>query len=234
MSYCVNCGVELDDSAAKCALCNTPVINPNKQEKSEDVITPFASETYIPNEVTKRFVAGLISAVMIIPNIVCFFLNIFFFTQSFWSLYICATSFFLWIIFVFPFFTKKLKPFLMWGFDTVASALYLWILSYLLAGEWFFNCALPTVIFNSFLVLTYMLWTRKKKRHWVYKLFYIFTCLAVSIFISSALVSAATDLVIILEIGIIVSLCLITVVAFLCYCYLSKGIRRWIKKRFFV
>lgn len=28
MSYCVNCGVELDASASECPLCNTPVINP--------------------------------------------------------------------------------------------------------------------------------------------------------------------------------------------------------------
>ena len=28
MSYCVNCGVELDKDAAKCPLCQTPVVNP--------------------------------------------------------------------------------------------------------------------------------------------------------------------------------------------------------------
>ena len=32
MSYCVNCGVELDPSLKKCPLCNTPVINPNELE----------------------------------------------------------------------------------------------------------------------------------------------------------------------------------------------------------
>ena len=31
MSYCVNCGVELDSSAEKCVLCNTVVINPDTQ-----------------------------------------------------------------------------------------------------------------------------------------------------------------------------------------------------------
>ena len=28
MSYCVNCGVELDVSAHACPLCGTPVVNP--------------------------------------------------------------------------------------------------------------------------------------------------------------------------------------------------------------
>ena len=30
MSYCVNCGVELEKGAKKCPLCGTEVINPNE------------------------------------------------------------------------------------------------------------------------------------------------------------------------------------------------------------
>ena len=30
MSYCVNCGVELDASLKSCPLCHTPVINPRE------------------------------------------------------------------------------------------------------------------------------------------------------------------------------------------------------------
>ena len=30
MSYCVNCGVELDKTCSVCPLCNTRVINPNQ------------------------------------------------------------------------------------------------------------------------------------------------------------------------------------------------------------
>ena len=38
MSYCVNCGVELDNSTLKCPLCDTPVINPNilKNQKEKE------------------------------------------------------------------------------------------------------------------------------------------------------------------------------------------------------
>ena len=31
MSYCVNCGVELERNAGECPLCNTPVVNPREQ-----------------------------------------------------------------------------------------------------------------------------------------------------------------------------------------------------------
>lgn len=37
MSYCVNCGVELDKTCAVCPLCNTPVYNPNQPV---DVVSP--------------------------------------------------------------------------------------------------------------------------------------------------------------------------------------------------
>lgn len=30
MSYCVNCGVELDSTASFCPLCRTPVVNPRQ------------------------------------------------------------------------------------------------------------------------------------------------------------------------------------------------------------
>ena len=39
MSYCVNCGVELDSTAQKCALCDTPVYNPSQKEE-KNVHTP--------------------------------------------------------------------------------------------------------------------------------------------------------------------------------------------------
>ena len=35
MSYCVNCGVELDPSAGICPLCHTPVVNPGRPVDEE-------------------------------------------------------------------------------------------------------------------------------------------------------------------------------------------------------
>ena len=43
MSYCVNCGVELDASATKCPLCDTPVYNP-KAPEPEKQPSPFPKE----------------------------------------------------------------------------------------------------------------------------------------------------------------------------------------------
>ena len=100
MSYCVNCGVELDKSASKCALCSTPVVNPNIPVPDTSR-PPFSSEEHMPKEVTIRLVSIIASMVIVVPNIVCMLINAIFFKGSFWSLYLASTSFLLWVIFLF-------------------------------------------------------------------------------------------------------------------------------------
>ena len=60
MSYCVNCGVELDRSAKACPLCNTPVINPNELQRKEQK-TPFPQEKGQVETVNKKDMGILIS-----------------------------------------------------------------------------------------------------------------------------------------------------------------------------
>ena len=44
MSYCVNCGVELDASLESCPLCHTPVINLSDLQKFKKT-TPYPTQT---------------------------------------------------------------------------------------------------------------------------------------------------------------------------------------------
>ena len=63
MSYCVNCGVELDGTAAFCPLCQAPVRNPY-QPVDRDSPSPFPVE---PSEVPlppQRAAAALVSAML--------------------------------------------------------------------------------------------------------------------------------------------------------------------------
>ena len=160
MSYCVNCGVELDASAKKCALCSTPVMNPNITEP-ENVKAPFSETPHIPKKIKTRFVALLASMIILVPNIVCLLINVFIFSDAFWSLYISATSFLVWAIFVLPFFTeKKARPYLMWCFDTISVALYVWF--FFAVGneniDWYLKGMLPIILVISALVLIFMIW----------------------------------------------------------------------------
>ena len=71
MSYCVNCGVELERSQKSCPLCSTPVINPNDNIEV-NVIPPYPIDS-VKSIVRKlRKAAGLlITIILVIPLIVC-------------------------------------------------------------------------------------------------------------------------------------------------------------------
>lgn len=43
MSYCVHCGVELEENLKQCPLCNTPVYDPSKRPDMVKA-APFPSE----------------------------------------------------------------------------------------------------------------------------------------------------------------------------------------------
>lgn len=234
MSYCVNCGVELDKSTEKCVLCDTVVLNPNETEK-EKPEPPFAREAHIPESISQKFVAYVISMVMLIPNIVCLLFNATVFPGAFWSLYIFATSFLAWVVFVFPFFTKKRKPYLMWAFDTLAVLFYFYF--FYAMGEsknnWFFYVALPVVLTASLQMLIYMLWAIGKKRHVILKTLHLFVDFAIFSLISGLVVSVGLSLKIAGIIGIIVFVSCLCIIAFLVYCYNSKSMRRYLSKRIF-
>jgi hypothetical protein len=226
--------VELDKSAEKCVLCNTAVLNPNDEGK-EKPEPPFARESHIPKSTSQKFVAYVISMVMLIPNIVCLIFNATIFHDSFWSLYVFATSFLVWIIFVFPFFTKKRKPYLMWALDTATVLLYFYFFYIMNVSQlnWFSFVALPVVLTASLQMLVYMLWAIGKKRHIILKTLHLFIDFAIFALISGLFAAYGLSLEIAGIIGVIVFVSCLCIVAFLVYCYNSKSMRRYLSKRFF-
>lgn len=241
MSYCVNCGVELDKSAKKCALCSTAVINPNEKENEsgKEPLPPFSSEAYVPDELSpkmkKRIAVATVSTVMFIPNIVCLMLNIFVFKGSFWAIGVVSTSLFLWSAFVLPFLTKKPRPYIMWAADSIMAYFNALVYVWLFGGEayLFTHLLLPAIAVNSFLILLYMLWY-KKERHIILKLAFVFLGLAVSGLVCGYLVSYSGLSQLGTVIGIICLISFLAIFGFFIYCYSSKSLRRWISKRLFV
>ena len=235
MSYCVNCGVELESAAKKCALCETPVINPNiKEENSEP---SFSSEVLeITKNKKKKLFATLASTVIAIPQIVCFLINLFVYKGIWWSLHIIGAGCLAWVIFILPFFLEKMRVYLMWLFDTVAVVIYAFIVYNLtdIGGICELKGVVLIILLNSALVLSYILWVRARKRHWVLKVLYIVCCVAVSSIGVGSILSFLCSVKYAFELGIICFASLIAIVAFLSYCYSSKTIRKWLSKRLFV
>lgn len=234
MSYCVNCGVELDFTAKKCALCNTPVINPNIKQEIVDE-KPFSDNLSIPAAVKKRFIAFAVSVTMLVPNIVMFFLNVFFIRGSLWSAYVFSSSLLFWFIFVFPFFMKKSRPYLMWLVDTLAAVLYSYFIL-VLSGSAFsvLNCVIATLIFVSFSVLLLIFWLRRKKRHWTAITFFLLLESTVVSLLSGIIVSVLVDNFKMFVAGIVIAVCTFVLMCFFIYCNRSKHIRAWLNKAFYV
>lgn len=233
MSYCVHCGVELDKCARKCALCNTPVIDPNIKINEENHEKPFSDEIHIPNNIQRRFIAYIITMVMLIPDIILFLVNVCFYRQQHWSLYIMATTLLAWGIFVFPFYTKKLKPYLMWAVDTVAVSAYAYFF-FLLGKEnaGVFLSVFVIIAMLSIASLILIIWMRKKKRHWSGICVHILTDATIVSFVAGYFVSVFVKITSFFYIGLICAICFFALAMFFVYCNRSKRLREWLNKAF--
>ena len=234
MSYCVNCGVELDASAKKCVLCDTVVVNPAKGESKTEAAAPFSDEVYMPKTVKARFFAGLVSLIMLVPNMACLLVNALILKDGFWSAHILSLSLLVWVIFVLPLFKKDRKTYFMWAFDSVAVGAYtFFLMNKLNLHQWYLICALPIIVLISVMVLFYIIWVRRKKRSGILKALAICTEVALTFLFSGVLLSVCAGLEYVAEIGIIVFSCIVAVVAFLAYCYKSESMRKWLSKKLF-
>lgn len=77
MSYCVNCGVELDATAAACPLCNTKVYNPN-QPVATEVPTPYPTVKGAVEPVKAKEFTILMTIILLTTAVVCVLLNVFY------------------------------------------------------------------------------------------------------------------------------------------------------------
>lgn len=234
MSYCVNCGVELDGSASKCVLCDTPVYHPFKKDE-KDVSTPFSDIPVVPQNMKKKFVALIISYILLIPNIVCVLINLFTSPETLWFIFVVSTSLLLWVVLVFPFLSKKLHPYMMWAFDTVAVALYTFVFHAQSFGgdKWYFGIALPIILIVSACVLAFIYWDRRRKHHWTSKVLHIFIDLVISLSVASACFFL-NDHLIKAEVCLIIDVCCLALVFFWLYANKSKKVRAWLSRKVFV
>ena len=108
MSYCVNCGVELDPSLKKCPLCNTPVINPNELE-GLTYEPPFPTVKGQVDPVKRKDLFLFTIVVLLATSLSCLALNLFVYSRSLWSLFIIGICLVL-FVFLLPAFIQNKFP----------------------------------------------------------------------------------------------------------------------------
>ena len=155
MSYCVNCGVELDETASFCPLCHTPVYNPN-QPVNEAAPKPFPTERKEVPPSSKLPIAILISTVLASVAVCCGILNLFLKTQHTWSLYVIGAAIMLWIWTVPPLLHHKKDTFrLQLLADVLAIAVYVSLIAVDLDGwDWYLHLSSIALVIGSSGVFT--------------------------------------------------------------------------------
>lgn len=160
MSYCVNCGVELEQSLQICPLCNTPVINPNERNK-EAPPSPYPTNKGQVESVKRKDLGILLSVVLTATSVTCLLLNVLVFNVSLWSLLVIGICICL-FVFTFPaVFYSKTPLYISLLADGVAVAIYLFMISRLTHGDvWFWQLGLPIVILLTGMMEIYTLLAR--------------------------------------------------------------------------
>lgn len=245
MSYCVNCGVELDKSATKCALCSAPVINPFEPEPVAAM--PYSERLEIPSGVRRKYVSFIITIVLLIPNIVCLLINFLFPSSGIWSIYVASSSILFWILFILPFIiecksgsraesrSKKLYPHTLISLDTAATLLYVFVFYMAKHGSgWYLPVAVPMILLLFAGVEFLAIWSQQKKREWPSVSIAVFSEIGIYSLCSGYLIDRYTSTATAFEVALIILLSCASLIVFFSAVAHSKRFRAWLSRKFFV
>ena len=150
MSYCVNCGVELDSTASFCPLCRTPVVNP-RQPVDTGSSPPFPTERREVPPASKAELAILVSSMLASVAVCCGLLNLVLRSGHIWL--------------VPPLLLRTMHLYLRLSADVLAVALYVFLISVDLDGSaWYWHLALPIILLlgAALLFLGFMMGARPR------------------------------------------------------------------------
>lgn len=163
MSYCVNCGVELEETEEKCILCGCEVNNP-MQPLKKDGPRPYPDKTdAMTKRANRRFTGLILSFLFVLPALICFFLNILYFNKILWSIYVIGSFAVLWTCIVIPILYRTIRSWVYLFFDFLAAGIFLFFVDFTLYEyNWFFRLALPILVLAWVLVEALVLFSQKK------------------------------------------------------------------------
>lgn len=153
MSYCVNCGVELDRSERICPLCSVEVQNP-LQPFDDQAERPYADK---PDPVivrtNRRFIAEIISIILAFPALLCAAVNVSLDGQLTWSLTVIGALLVAWTLAV-PFYLYRRATLSKLFFPVLAAVLLYLLLIFARLGDLntYLTLALPLAMLPACLL----------------------------------------------------------------------------------
>ena len=149
MSYCVQCGVKLEQSLKKCPLCHTPVINPNELIAGAfpSGTGPFSTVKGEVEPMKKRDLGLWLTLVFGSTALACGILNLFVFDHNYWSIPVVGACIVMWIFFCPRMFLPQIPIYLNLLATAVSVVFYEFSITFMTSNDrWFFEISLPTTL----------------------------------------------------------------------------------------
>lgn len=152
MSYCVNCGVELEKSEKHCPLCGVEVINPARPY-DDKAVRPYPKRLDPINaRINRQFIASVLTICMAFPAVLCLAINLSLSGSLSWSLYVTGALVVIWTavvpayLFRRPSLTRLFLPVL------ISLSLYLLLIAQMQKdSSWYLTLALPIILVSAIL-----------------------------------------------------------------------------------
>lgn len=180
MSYCVNCGVELDASARECPLCNTPIVNPLEYSRKDDPpgrkASPFPRKKGQVESVNRKDLGVLLSTVVLATAVTCGLLNLLVFRAGRWSVAVIGACVILWVMMVPLVIYRRMPVYFSLLLDGASVALYLYMLTFQIGSSgWFWGLGLPITGLVTVIAEVFTLCIRRFPRSFLTVSLYLFT-----------------------------------------------------------
>ena len=161
MSYCVECGVRLDETLLICPLCHTRVINPNRPDQ-EGIDNPYPEKIEeVINRMDRGYARQLSLIAALIPMMTVLIINIIFGGGP-WSLYVIGAVALAWCFFAFPLLFPSKRPYIAISLDVIAVCAYLALIAALTGGfSWYLSLVLPLLVLGGVIAMMMLLFYRR-------------------------------------------------------------------------
>lgn len=149
--YCIQCGVKLADSQARCPLCGTgpeelPALARQHRLQSSRLTPLYPPDRYPLLPLKPRAVNGAILFLFLVPLLLTFLVDLQTDGRLGWSVYAVGALVLAYLVFALPLWLRRPNPIVFVPCDFAAAALYLLLIEGMTGGRWFLPFALPLTL----------------------------------------------------------------------------------------
>ncbi|MCJ7736895.1 MAG: hypothetical protein MUQ10_06210, partial [Anaerolineae bacterium] len=176
MSYCVNCGVKLSDYHEKCPLCNTKVLNPEARIEPEMRDYPTYRQqplTAHGNGIGHLMTGIILSALFCMYGVSMLLVGLAVRKEIHWFLIPIESLALLWFTVAYPFYRKRNTFFGLFTYDSIAVALYLLSLDFVISGGFHWAKYASVSILFVWMILSGIFLSEKIKRRLPLPVYYV-------------------------------------------------------------